>query len=232
MLVSVVIPIYNEAATLAQLVERVRQAPLPDGVDIEIILVNDASTDDSAQIMRDLASADASIRAITHERNTGKGGALHSGFAIARGECILIQDADLEYDPADYPALLAPILAGEAVAVIGSRMRGGGSGSFRTWQSFGNRVLTMLSNRFTGQRLSDMECCYKVLPTALVRHLPLREKRFGFEPEIVAKLSRRGVRLAEVPVGYHGRSYAGGKKIGPIDAVRAIYCIVRYWLYD
>lgn len=232
MLLSIIIPVHNEQATLATLVDRVRSASLPASLTREIVLIDDASTDESAAIIQRLASEDMAIKAVVHERNTGKGGALHSGFALASGEYLLIQDADLEYDPADYPRLLEPILAGEAEAVIGSRLRGEGRDSLRAWQRWANVALTRLSNLFTGQKLTDMECCYKVLPTSVVRELGLREKRFGFEPEIVAKLSRRGVKLAEVPVGYRGRSYARGKKIGPIDALRAVYCIVRYSLCD
>jgi glycosyltransferase involved in cell wall biosynthesis len=232
MLLSVIIPVFNEEATLADLVERVRQADLPVGVTREIILIDDASTDDSAAVAERLAADDPTIHFLKHEHNTGKGGALHTGFAAARGEYLLIQDADLEYDPADYPRLLAPILAGEAEAVIGSRFRGEGQASFRSWQRFANVLLTKLSNLTTGLKLTDMECCYKLLPTEVVRQMPLREKRFGFEPEMVARLARRRVRLAEVPVGYRGRSYAGGKKIGPADALRAIYCIVRYSRVD
>jgi glycosyltransferase involved in cell wall biosynthesis len=227
-LLSIVIPVYNEERTLEELVDRVRAAELPSGMQREIILVDDASGDGTRQILQRLVEADPSLKVIYHESNQGKGGALHTGFAAATGTYVLIQDADLEYDPADYPRLLAPILKEQADVVIGTRFHGEALRALTLRQRVANRVITFLSNIATRLPLSDVECCYKVIPTAMLQRITLLEKRFGFEPEVVAKLARLGARFHEVKISYRGRSYADGKKIGVSDGFRALYCIVRY----
>ena len=226
---SVVIPVYNEEATVEELIHRVKKTQLPDTVSMQIVLVDDASHDSTQDILQRLAAQNPEIILVRHRENRGKGAALHSGFAAVTGDYVLIQDADLEYDPADYPALLEPILQGRCDVVIGSRFLGKTDLQAMTVaQKLANRFLTFLSNLFTGLHLTDMECCYKLIPAELVRSMNLREKRFGFEPEMVARLARSSVRIEEVPVSYRGRSYESGKKIGWVDAIRAIYCIVRY----
>ncbi|MCK4872284.1 MAG: glycosyltransferase family 2 protein [Phycisphaerales bacterium] len=232
MLLSVIIPVFNEEATLAALVERVRDAPVPASVTLEIVLVDDASSDGTRDILARLAEQNPSLRIVYHDHNVGKGGALHSGFDAATGDLVLIQDADLEYDPQDYNRLLAPILDGRADVVIGTRFHGEARRALRPVQALANRVITVLSNIVTGRRLTDIECCYKVFRAELLHRITLREKRFGFEPEVVAKMVRLGARIEEIPVAYRGRTYADGKKIGLRDGFRAIWCIVRYRLRD
>ncbi len=230
MIVSVVIPVYNETATLAQIVERVQNAP----VTTEIILVDDCSSDGSTELVRKLAHTEG-IQGIFHEVNRGKGAALRSGFAAARGDVVLVQDADLEYDPQDYPRLLAPIEKDGADVVYGSRFAGGESHRvLYFWHSIGNRALTLLSNMLSNLNLTDMEVCYKVFRREIIQDIELREDRFGFEPEVTARLARyrktdgSRLRIFEVGISYAGRTYEEGKKIGWKDGVQALWCIVRY----
>jgi len=225
---SIVIPIYNEAATLGTLLERVRSVAL-DGIEREYILVDDASTDGTRDLLKPYES-EAGYRVVYQDKNKGKGAALRTGFAQATGDIILIQDADLEYDPSEYPKLLAPILEGKADIVYGSRFAGGQA--HRTlffWHTLGNKSLTLLSNIFTNLNLTDMETCYKVFKREVLDGMALKEDRFGFEPEFTAKASRiPDIRIFEVGVSYAGRTYAEGKKIGWRDGLQALWCILKY----
>lgn len=223
---TVVMPAYNEEATLREIVARVMDRPEP----AELVLVDDCSRDRTREIMRDLAAADSRIRLVFHERNQGKGAALHSGFAAATGNVVLIQDADLEYDPSDYERLLSPIRKGVADVVFGNRFGGEEARVHLYWHRLGNGFLTQLSNMFTNLNLSDMEVCYKVFRKEVLDAIQLVEKRFGFEPEVTAKVARLHARIYEVPVNYYGRSYEEGKKIGWKDGVRALYVILKYGL--
>ncbi|HNU83986.1 MAG TPA: glycosyltransferase family 2 protein [Thermoanaerobaculia bacterium] len=228
-LLSIVVPAYNERATVAELLDRVAAAPLPPGVEREIVVVDDHSTDGTRELLRELASRGSpAFRLVEQERNQGKGAALRAGFAAATGELILIQDADLEYDPRDYPRLLQPILDGEADVVYGSRFLGGPHRVLFYWHYLGNRLLTTLSNMLTDLNLSDMETCYKVFRRELLAGLTLRSNRFGIEPELTARFAQRRARIYEVPISYHGRTYAEGKKIGWRDGFAAIWAILRY----
>ena len=203
------------------------------GLGLEVIVVDDASSDSSYEKAQSLAIADPRIRVLRHERNQGKGAALHTGFAQVSGDIVLVQDADLEYDPAEYPKLLRPILGGRADVVYGSRFLGGESKRVLFfWHMVGNRLLTTLSNMLTNMTLTDMETCYKVFRREVLKRIELREKRFGFEPEVTARLARLRPRpvIYEVGIGYHGRTYQEGKKITWKDGLRALYCILRYRL--
>ena len=229
MKLSIVVPIYNEERTLRTIVDSVLDIDM--GVEKELILVNDASTDGSRAIMEKLVAEHAGvIRACHHEINRGKGAALRTGFGLATGDCVIVQDADLEYDPSEIPKLLRPILDGVADAVFGSRFIGGESHRvLYFWHSVGNRFLTILSNMMTNLNLTDMEVCYKVFRREVIQAIQLREDRFGFEPEVTAKVARiPGIRIYEAGISYRGRTYEEGKKIGWKDGVRAIYCILKY----
>jgi glycosyltransferase involved in cell wall biosynthesis len=232
---SVVVPIYNEERTAVALLDRVAGAPLPAAIEeLEVVAVDDGSADGSwprLEAWRPAPRADrrpVECRLLRHERNRGKGATLRTGFAAVTGDVVLVQDADLEYDPAQYPVLLQPILDGHADVVYGSRFLGGPHRVLFFWHYLGNRFLTLVSNIFTDLNLTDMETCYKVFRTELLRGLELRSDRFGFEPEITARLARTGCRIYEVPISYHGRTYAEGKKIGWRDGVAAIWTILKY----
>jgi glycosyltransferase involved in cell wall biosynthesis len=225
---SIVIPVFNEVHTIAEIVKRVREVSLPGIEGREIVIVDDYSTDGT----RDLLSTykdQAGFKIILHDRNRGKGAALRTGIAQTTGSFVLIQDADLEYDPQEYPKLLAPLLAGKADVVYGSRFAGGESKRvLYYWHSVGNRFLTTLSNMFTNINLTDMETCYKAFRGEVIRSLRIEEDRFGFEPEVTAKVASMGCRIYEVGISYSGRTYAEGKKINWKDGVRAIWCILKY----
>ncbi len=226
MKLSVVIPVYNERDTVEEIVRRVRAAPID--LEREIILVNDASTDGTLDKLQVLAR-EPGVVVLQHARNKGKGAALRTGFAAATGDVVLVQDADLEYDPAEYPRLLRPILDGKADVVFGSRFVGGESHRvLYFWHAVGNRLLTLLSNALTNLNLTDMEVCYKAFRRDVLTRITIEEDRFGFEPEITAKVARLGVRVYEVGVSYSGRTYAEGKKITWRDGVAALRCIVLY----
>ena len=227
MLVSVVVPAYNEAATVEAAVRRLRSVPLR----LEVIAVNDASTDDTAAILDRLRTAGLLDRVIHHEVNRGKGAALRSAFAVATGDVTVVQDADLEYDPADLPALIAPIRGGQADAVYGSRFQGGPHRVLYFWHYVGNRALTLLSNMFTNLNLTDMETCYKLVRIDLLKRLPLTANRFGFEVELTARLAQARARIWELPISYSGRTYEEGKKITWRDGVAALLHIIRFNLF-
>jgi glycosyltransferase involved in cell wall biosynthesis len=231
MKLSIVIPIYNEANTLEQLVAKVAAAPAC-GLDKQLVLVDDCSKDGTRDILKRLETEHPDWVFAYHEVNQGKGAALRTGFQSATGDIILVQDADLEYDPKDYPTLLAPILEGHADVVFGSRFQGGGAHRVvYYWHSLGNRFLTCLSNMVTDINLTDMEVCYKVFRKEVLDGITIEEDRFGFEPEITAKVAKsKSWRIYEVPISYYGRGYAEGKKIGWRDGLRAIYCILKYGL--
>jgi glycosyltransferase involved in cell wall biosynthesis len=224
---SVVMPVYNERKTVASVIATVLMQPEVN----ELIIVNDASTDGTREELERVKSNNDKIRLYHHEINQGKGAALRTGISKATAEIIIIQDADMEYDPTEYPILLRPILSGKADAVFGSRFIG--SQEHRVlyfWHSIGNQFLTLLSNMFTNLNLTDMETCYKAVKREIIQSISFCENRFGFEPEITAKLARNNIRIYEVAVSYHGRTYAEVKKINWKDGFRAIWCIVKYGL--
>ena len=224
MKLSVVVPCYNEAATVERVVDSVRDAPWPD---IELIVVDDGSTDGTREVLDRIAPR--IDRLAMHERNRGKGAALRTGIAAATGDFVIVQDADLEYDPRDYPAVLAPLADGRADVVYGSRFMGGAPHRvLYFWHSVANGLLTVLSNMFTDLNLTDMETCYKAFRREVIQAIEIEEDRFGFEPEVTAKVARRGCRIYEVGISYSGRTYAEGKKIGFRDGVRAVWCILKY----
>jgi glycosyltransferase involved in cell wall biosynthesis len=220
---SVVIPVYNEIKTVESLLERVREV----SVRVEVIVVDDGSTDGTRDLLPRLEGT-LIDKLVMHEKNAGKGAALRTGFAHATGDVVVVQDADLEYDPRELPLLLRPILSGKADAVYGSRFLGGPHRVLLFWHSVGNRVLTLLSNMFTDVNLTDMETCYKMIRRELLQSLPLSADRFGIEPELTARLAQSGARIYEMPISYDGRSYADGKKIGWKDGVSALWCIWKY----
>lgn len=226
---SVVIPIYNERDTVREIIRRVQGVDV--GFEKEIVLIDDASTDGSWDIIREY-NGRAGFSIHRHEVNRGKGAALRTGFEVSTGDIVIVQDADLEYDPGDYTKLLEPILQGRADVVYGSRFAGGESHRVLFfWHSVANKLLTLLSNMVTNLNLTDMETCYKAFRTEILRKIRLREERFGFEPEITAKVAHLGVRVYEVGISYSGRDYAEGKKIGWKDGIRALWCIFKYGLF-
>ena len=225
---SVVIPCFNEVDTIEVILEAVSASAIESQ---EIIVVDDFSTDGTREKLRDLSGV-YGLDVVYHERNMGKGAALRTGFARAKGDIVIVQDADLEYDPREYPKLLAPILEGKADVVFGSRFAGGESHRvLYYWHYAANKMLTLASNMFTNLNLTDMETCYKAFRREIIQRVDIRENRFGFEPEVTAKLARSGCRIYEVGISYSGRTYAEGKKIGWKDGVRAMWCIVRYNLF-
>ncbi|MBN1270292.1 MAG: glycosyltransferase family 2 protein [Kiritimatiellae bacterium] len=231
MKLSIVIPVYNEAGTVERVIDAVRK--VETGLEREIIVVDDGSTDGTRDVLERLKDSTDGVRIALRDRNEGKGSALRTGFAMATGDIVLVQDADLEYDPKEYPHLLAPILDGHADVVYGSRFLGGGPHRVVFfWHSVGNKVLTTLSNMMTNLNLTDMEVCYKVFRREVLQSITLRENRFGFEVEVTAKVARRKWRVYEVPVSYYGRDYAEGKKITWKDGFRALWCILKYRLVD
>jgi glycosyltransferase involved in cell wall biosynthesis len=230
---SVVIPVYNEERWLPELVRRVQAVPIPK----ELVLVNDCSTDGTPAILRELQAEYDNVRVFHQPVNMGKGAALREGFKHCAGEVVIVQDADWEYDPAEYPKLIQPIVEGRADVVFGSRFVGETHRVLYYWHSVANKALTTLSNWFTNLNLTDMETCYKVFRREVIQSINLRSNRFGFEPEVTAKIARKRKgqppwRVYEVPISYSGRTYEEGKKIGLKDAFQALYCIVRYWLKD
>ncbi len=235
---SVVVPVYNEEATVAELLESVCRAPLPDAIErLEVVVVDDASSDGTWRVVEGFAcparedGRDVTVKRLRHEINRGKGAALRTGFGAATGAILLVQDADLEYDPEEYPRLLGPILDDKADVVYGSRFLGGPHRVLFFWHYVGNKFLTLLSNMMTDLNLTDMETCYKVFTRSVYERLQLRSDRFGFEPEFTAQVARLRCRVYEVPISYHGRTYEEGKKIGWRDGVEAIWCILRYNLF-
>jgi glycosyltransferase involved in cell wall biosynthesis len=225
---SVIIPCYNELATLAELVQKVKIAPVATK---EIILVDDHSTDGTTELIRTEMEAMVD-RVVYHDRNMGKGAAIRSALAHVTGDIVIIQDADLEYDPAEYPKLIAPIVDGKADVVFGSRFTGEGPHRVHLfWHYLGNKMLTLLSNVFTNLNLTDMETCYKVFRADILKSIRIRQNRFGIEPELTAKIARRKCRVYEVGISYYGRSYDEGKKIGWKDGLKAVYCILRYGMF-
>ena len=235
LVLSVVIPVFNERGTLLEILRRVRAVPIKK----QIILVDDCSTDGTRPLLERLAQEEPDLTILFHERNRGKGAALRTGFTHASGQIVIVQDADLEYDPAQYYQLIQPIVEGQADVVYGSRFIGERHRVLFFWHSLANRFLTLLSNTFTNLNLTDMEVCYKVFRREVIQGITLKSDRFGFEPEVTAKIARfelpatdgrpaRRCRIYEIPVSYNGRDYREGKKIGWRDGVQALYCILRY----
>ena len=246
MKLSVVVPAYNEINTIIPILQRIAESPL-EGRELEILVVDDCSNDGTRELLTTLSGAadlppeipapvaelarTGKLRVFFQEYNQGKGAALHRGFKEATGDVVVVQDADLEYDPAEYPALLKPIEKGVADVVYGTRFLGGPHRVLFFWHSVGNKFLTLLSNMFTNLNLSDMETCYKAFRREVIQSVELEEKRFGFEPEVTAKIARMDIRIYEVPISYYGRTYAEGKKISWKDGFSALRCILKYNLF-
>jgi glycosyltransferase involved in cell wall biosynthesis len=233
--ISIIVPAYNEASTISIIIDKLINLSLINNIKKEIIIVNDCSTDNTDTLVQKIikSNPEAEIVYIQHENNSGKGAAIHSGIKNATGEYLIIQDADLEYDPNEFNKLLKPVIDGYADVVYGSRFMGGSAHRILFfWHTIGNKFLTFLSNLFTNLNLTDMETCYKLFKTSIIKNITLNEKRFGFEPEITTKIARiKNIRIYEVGISYYGRTYAEGKKINWKDGFRAIYCIIRYNLF-
>ena len=228
MRLSVVIPVYNEVETIQEIVSRVQAVDLEK----EIIIVDDGSTDGTREHLQEISLAQKNVRVFYHDRNQGKGAALRTGFELTTGDIVIIQDADLEYDPTEYPVLLGPILDGRADIVYGSRFLGGPHRVLFFWRYLGNKFLTLLSNALTNLNLTDMETCYKVFRREVLSDIQFKSNRFGFEPEFTAKIARKDFRIYETPISYSGRTYAEGKKIGWKDGAKAIFAIIWFRFFD
>ena len=228
MKISVVIPVYNEVRTIKEIVDRVQAVDSEK----EIIIVDDCSTDGTREHLEEIGRIQENVRVFYHEHNQGKGAALRTGFGFATGDVIIIQDADLEYDPREYPVLLEPIVDGRADVVYGSRFLGGPHRVLFFWHYLGNKFLTILSNAVTNLNLTDMETCYKVFKREVLKDIRFKSNRFGFEPEFTAKIARRNFRIYETPISYSGRTYAEGKKIGWKDGIKAIFAILWFRFFD
>jgi len=230
---SIIIPAFNEERTIHLILQRIDEITLINDIEKEVIIVNDCSTDKTSEVVRNVISKYTYMKFAEHTVNKGKGAAIHTGIEAATGDYIIVQDADLEYDPGEFNILLKPITGGFADVVYGSRFIGGKPHRILFfWHSIGNKLLTALSNMFTNLNLSDMETCYKLFRADVIKNITLNENRFGFEPEVTAKISRiKEIRIYEVGISYYGRTYAEGKKIGWKDGIKAIYCIIKYGLF-
>ena len=228
MKISVIIPVYNEKSTITDIIARVRAVDLEK----EIIIVDDGSTDGTSQLLVEIGSKFGDVNVLSHQKNRGKGAALRTGFASASGEIIIVQDADLEYDPREYETLLVPILDGRAEVVYGSRFLGGPHRVFFFWHYIGNKFLTLLCDALSNLNLTDMETCYKVFKKEVLDDIKLKSNRFGFEPEFTMKIARKGFRVYEVPISYSGRTYQEGKKIGWRDGLAAMFAILWFRFFD
>ena len=228
MKISVVIPVYNEVETIKEIVSRVQAVESEK----EIIIVDDYSTDGTREHLREINQGDENVAVLYHDHNQGKGAALRTGFQAVTGDVVIIQDADLEYDPREYPLLLAPIVDGRAEVVYGSRFLGGPHRVLFFWHYVGNKFVTLLSNMFTNLNLTDMETCYKVFKREVLDEITVKSNRFGFEPEFTAKIAKRGYRIYETPISYSGRTYEEGKKIGWKDGVKAVFAILWFRFFD